>query len=222
MAGYLERESIDEYIYIDIENQHPDSMRFIKECEKVLGKPVQIIKSEYGSVENVIKQFRFINGPYGAKCTQVLKKRVRKEWEYFHKDCDLTYVWGYDLNEKHRAERLDEATPDIKNQYPLIERGLTKQEAHGILDMLGIKRPAMYDMGYSNNNCIGCVKGGMGYWNRIRVDFPEVFQRMSELEREIGHSCIKGVYLDELEPDRGRMENEIMQDCSIMCYLNLD
>ena len=218
----MERESIDEYIYIDIENQHPDSMRFVKECEKTLRKPIEILKSNYGSVENVIRQFRFINGPYGARCTQVLKKRVRKEWEYLHSDCELTYVWGFDLKEKNRADRLDEATPDIKNQYPLIERGLSKQEAHAMLDMLGIKRPVMYDMGYSNNNCIGCVKGGMGYWNKIRVDFPEVFQRMSELEREVGHSCIKGVYLDELEPGRGRMDDEIMQDCSIMCYLNLE
>lgn len=222
VAGYLERESIDEYIYIDIDNQHPDSMRFIKECEKALEKPIRILKSEYGSVENVIKQFRFINGPYGAKCTQILKKRVRKEWEYFHNDCDLTYVWGFDLNEKHRADRLDEATPDAKNLYPLIERGLTKQDAHAILNMLEIKRPVMYDMGYSNNNCMGCVKGGMGYWNRIRIDFPEVFQRMSKLEREIGHSCIKGVFLDELDPHKGKMEDEIMQDCSIMCYLNLE
>lgn len=222
VAGYLERESIDEYIYIDIDNQHPDSMRFIKECEKALGKPVEILKSEYGSVENVIMQFGFINGPYGAKCTQVLKKRVRKEWEYSHSDCDLTYVWGFDLNEKHRAERLDEAAPEIKNQYPLIDRGLTKQDAHAILNMLGIKRPAMYDMGYSNNNCIGCVKGGMGYWNKIRVNFPDVFQRMSKLERQIGHSCIKGVFLDELDPNRGRMEDEILQDCGIMCYLNLE
>lgn len=93
MAGYLERETIDEYIYIDIDNQHPDSMRFIKDCEKALGKPIEILKSQYGSVENVIKQFGFINGAYGAKCTQVLKKRVRKEWEYYHSDCDLTYVW---------------------------------------------------------------------------------------------------------------------------------
>lgn len=222
IAGYLERESIDEYIYIDIDNQHPDSMRFVKDCEKALGKPIEILKSRYGSVENVIKQFRFINGPYGAKCTQVLKKRVRKEWEYLHRDYELTYVWGFDLKEKNRADRLDEATPDVKNQYPLIERGLSKQEAHAILDMLGIKRPVMYDMGYSNNNCIGCVKGGMGYWNKIRVDFPEVFQKMSELEREVGHSCIKGVFLDELEPGRGRMEDEITQDCSIMCYLNLE
>lgn len=222
IAGYLERKSIDEFIYIDIENQHPDSMRFIKECEVALGKPIQILRSPYRNVENVIKQFRFINGPYGAKCTQILKKRVRKEWEDFHKDCELTYVWGFDLKEKHRAERLDEATPDVKNQYPLIERELTKKDSHAMLRMLGIARPYMYDLGYSNNNCIGCVKGGMGYWNKIRVDFPEVFQRMSVLEKEIGHSCIKGVYLDELEPGRGRMEDEIMQDCSIMCYLNLE
>lgn len=222
IAGYLERKSIDEFIYIDIENQHPDSMRFIKECEVALGKPIQILCSPYRNVENVIKQFRFINGPYGAKCTQILKKRVRKEWEDFHKDCELTYVWGFDLKEKNRAERLDEATPDVKNQYPLIERELTKKDSHAILRMLGIARPYMYDLGYSNNNCIGCVKGGMGYWNKIRVDFPEVFQRMSVLEREIGHSCIKGVYLDELESGRGRMEDEIMQDCNIMCYLNLE
>ena len=32
-------------------------------------------------------------------------------------------------------------------------------------------------MGYNNNNCIGCIKGGMGYWNKIRVDFPEVFEK---------------------------------------------
>ena len=57
-----------------------------------------------------------------------------------------------------------------------------------MLENLGIKRPAMYDLGYGNNNCIGCLKGGMGYWNKIRIDFPEVFDRYSSLERETGHS----------------------------------
>ena len=54
IAGYLAKD-VDKFIYIDIENQHPDSMRFIKDCEKVLGKQVEILKSEYGSVQNVIK-----------------------------------------------------------------------------------------------------------------------------------------------------------------------
>ena len=59
-------------------------------------------------------------------------------------------------------------------------------------------------------------------WNKIRRDFPEVFDRMAKLEREIGHSCINGIYLDKLDPKRGRMEDEIMQDCGIMCYLALE
>lgn len=139
IAGYLSEE-VDEYIYIDIENQHPDSMRFIKDCEKALGQPVQILKSPYGNVENVIKQFRYINGAYGAKCTQILKKRVRKEWEYEHRDYDITYVWGFDIEEKKRAERLNESMPEFKHEYPLIERMLTKQDAHAILERLGVKR----------------------------------------------------------------------------------
>lgn len=220
VAGYLAK-NVDEYIYIDIENQHPDSMRFIKDCECALNKPVQILKSHYGNVDNVIRQFRFINSAYGAKCTEVLKKRVRKEWEYEHRDFDITYVWGFDFDEKHRADRLSESMPEFGHEFPLIEKMLSKSDAHGILDNLRIKRPLMYDLGYSNNNCIGCVKGGMGYWNKIRTDFPDVFEKRAKLEREIGHSCIKGVYLDELEPDRGRMEDEIMPDCSIMCHLSM-
>lgn len=218
IAGYL-AENVDEFIYIDIENQHLDSIRFIKDCEKVLGKPIQILKSNYGSTQNVIKQFRFINGIHGAKCTEILKKRVRKEWEYEHKDYDITYVWGFDFSEQNRADRLLESMTQFEHEFPLIDKMLSKSDAHAILDNLGIKRPLMYDLGYSNNNCIGCVKGGMGYWNKIRIDFPEVFDRMAKLEREVGHSCINGVYLDELEPDRGRMEDEIMPDCSIMCWL---
>lgn len=84
---------------------------------------------------------------------------------------------------------------------------------------LGIRRPIMYDLGYPNNNCIGCIKGGMGYWNKIRVDFPEVFEKRAKLERELGCSCINGLYLDELEPGRGRMDMEIFPECGIMCYL---
>ena len=78
----------------------------------------------------------------------------------------------------------------------------------------------MYEIGYRNNNCIGCVKGGMGYWNRIRKDFPEVFEARAKLEREIGASCIKGVFLDELDPDRGKLEEEVMEDCNIICQIN--
>ena len=53
-----------------------------------------------------------------------------------------------------------------------------------------------------------------------------MFADRAKMEREIGHSILKNktgmVFLDELDPNAGRMEKEIMQDCSIACELNLD
>ena len=39
----------------------------------------------------------------------------------------------------------------------------------------------------------------------------------STQEREIGHSCIKGVFLDELDPNRGNMMKEVMPSCGFAC-----
>jgi hypothetical protein len=92
-----------------------------------------------------------------------------------------------------------------------------------LVDRAGIELPAMYRLGYHNANCVGCVHGGMGYWNKIRVDFPQVFARMALLEREIGHSLNKDdggpVWLDQLDPERGDYPTEIGTDCSILCAI---
>lgn len=219
IAGYLAKD-VDEWIYIDIEDQHPDSMRFIHDCEKVIGKPVTVLRSPYYStVEQVCLSVRYVNGVHGAPCTRLLKKQVRKQWEINHKGEALAYVWGMDCNEKHRAKRIIKGFPEVTHEFPLIDKGFTKDDAHGICRQLGIKRPVMYELGYNNNNCVGCVKGGAGYWNKIRVDFPEVFEKRSKMEREIGHSILKDCFLDELPKDKGRMSEEVMDECSILCQL---
>jgi hypothetical protein len=222
IAGWLVKDSIDKWIYIDVEDQHPDSLRFIHDCEKAVGK-IEILKSEqYKNVEDVCRQCGIINTIHGAACTGMLKKAVRKKWEneqYQKRISDLCYVWGMDANERRRAESIIKNFPEFTHEFPLIERNLSKQDCHAILERLGIKRPIMYDLGYNNNNCIGCVKGGKGYWNKIRIDFPAVFEARARLEREIGGTCINGIFLDELPQDAGRMSDEIMEDCSIMCYL---
>ena len=206
-------------IYIDIDDQHPDSMRFVKDCEAWFEKPIEILKSSYGNVDAVCRTFKYVNGVGGARCTVTLKKRVRKEWEM--QNNPKTYVWGMDSSprERNRAERIVETMPQYNHVFPLIEKYLTKEDAHAILREAGIKRPKMYDLGYPNNNCIGCVKGGKGYWNQIRKDFPDVFASRAAMERVVGHSCIKGVFLDELPPDEGRKQKIICEDCGIMCEI---
>ena len=227
VAAYLIKDEIDEFYYIDIDDQHPDSMRFIKDCERLLGKPIKILKDKiYGSVDKVCRSMGFIKHQKNgyAVCTNILKKRVRKEqFEYYHQNDEVTYVWGMDCSphERARAERIIEAHPQFNHRFPLIEKNMTKQDAHGFSRRLGLKRPQMYDMGYKNNNCIGCVKGGMGYWNKIRKDFPEVFESRAKLERLLGCRCLNECFLDELDPDRGDFGEEIIEDCGIFCELAL-
>ena len=173
IATKLAIDEIDQIIYIDIEDHHPDSLRFVKDCEKWFNKPIQIVQSPYRCVENALLGAGgrgYVNGPGGAPCTRFLKRRVRKEWELTQQN-KLTYVWGMDRTEGDRATRLLQAMPEQDHIFPLIEHSVTKGRAHKILKASGIKRPIMYDLGYQNNNCIGCVKGGMGYWNKIRIDF---------------------------------------------------
>lgn len=222
IACYLVRNQLDEIIYNHIENQHPDTLRFLHDCEQILQRPITIIKSDYfRNVDDVLESVRFINAGYGAPCTHMLKIRVRQKWESEHKGRH-TYIWGFDKNEQRRADNMVERMPNHDHKFPLIEYGLSKQNVHALCAKLGIQRPIMYDMGYPNNNCIGCVRGGMGYWNKIRVDFPDVFKRRCELERRLGKTHIKGIYLDELDPNRGNLLKEIFPSCGIGCEILLD
>jgi hypothetical protein len=81
----------------------------------------------------------------------------------------------------------------------------------------------MYKLGYINNNCVGCVKGGLGYWNKIRVDFPDAFTKMAQTERLLGVKILKSkgerIYLDELPVGAGDYPTEVSIECGIFCHI---
>lgn len=57
----------------------------------------------------------------------------------------------------------------------------------------------------------------MGYWNKIRKDFPDVFKRRAEMERIVGFPILRDVWLDELDPMAGRDVTEPDIECGIFC-----
>ena len=212
-------------VYIDTGSGHSDNERFIEDCEHWFRQKIERIRSEeYRDVDDVLLKKGYINGPSGAACTSILKKNVRYKFE---DEVGEWYgqVWGFDYctREINRAIRFRQQNPQTKPLFPLIERMITKQDALAILRWAGIDIPVMYRMGYSNNNCIGCVKGGIGYWNKIRSDFPERFRRMAEIERKVGATCLKDehgrIWLDELDPTRGEHIAPLIPDCSIFCAI---
>ena len=84
----------------------------------------------------------------------------------------------------------------------------------------------MYKLGYSNNNCLGCVKAAnFNYWRMTKRDFPEVYQKRAEQERElnvaINKKYIKGVrtrvFLDELDLTIPIKKDTIDISCGLSC-----
>jgi len=209
-------------VYCEVEEEHPDSKRFLKECEDWLEHPITIIRNEYykGSIYNVFEK-NYMRTPAGSPCTRALKKQVR---EKFQEPTDL-HVFGYTEEEEGRLDRFIDANNDINLLNPLIDNHISKENCHAMLQRAGIKQHTMYTLGFDHANCMGCVKGGMGYWNHVRKVLPEVFDRMAEFERRKGYTVLKEpktgkpLYLDTLNPDRGRMSEEVQVECGIFCLM---
>lgn len=181
-----------EFYYIGIKTAHSDNARFLDDLEKWYGKEIITRSSDkYEDQFEVIEDTGYVNGAGGARCTLELKKAVRMKIQVDYPDAIQIFGFEYAKKEINRAIRFLEQYPECNARFPLIEQQVTKPQCAEILMMNGIDLPAMYLLGYSNNNCIGCVKGKAGYWNKIRIDFPETFARMSIAEREAGHACIK-------------------------------
>lgn len=208
-----------EAVYCRVVEEHEDNLRFLEEFTQVTGIPVKIIVDEphEGSIYKVFMKRGFIKNQYGAPCTMILKKDMRKAYQR----PDDIQIFGYTAEEQDRADRFIDGNNDVNEEFILIDNNVSKQDCYAHLSRLGIKLPAMYQLGYSNNNCIGCVKGGMGYWNKIRKDFPDRFDKMAKTERLIGHAVNKDdkgpVYLDELDPKRGRFKQDMPADCGFTC-----
>jgi hypothetical protein len=57
----------------------------------------------------------------------------------------------------------------------------------------------------------------MGYWNKIRKDFPEVFKSRCEMEKIIGGKVFKDFWLEDLPENRGRIQPVMVPDCGLFC-----
>lgn len=167
-----------------LKEEHEDNRRFASDCEQWFGLPIITLRDEkYGaSIIQVFKRKQYIKGPMGAPCSRALKRDVLDKW----KQPGDVMVFGYTAEEDWRLDDFRERNPGRPVLAPLIDAGLTKADCKAMVERAGIVLPAMYLLGYDNANCIGCVKGGEGYWRAIREDFPDYFEAICLLQDEIG------------------------------------
>ncbi len=206
--------------YCRVREEHPDNMRFLEDCEKWFGQEVIILQNDRynGSCHEVFKK-QFFRTPHGSPCTRELKRKVRMKFQ----QPDDEIVFGYTVEEEERLNKFIDRNNEVPVRAPLVEQGLTKGEVLAMVERAGIKLPAPYSLGFEHSNCCGCVKGGLGHWNLVRKVYPAEFDAYAKLERERGYTILKDkdgpIYLDELDPNRGRLADEPKIECGIMCEI---
>lgn len=211
-----------------LKEEDADNRRFLADCERWFGRTITVLGDvKYGaSAREVFRRKRYLKGLAGAPCSKTLKREVL---DADHRHDDIM-VLGYTADERDRLDRFIDANADKRVVAPLIDAGLGKADVLAIVERAGIELPRMYRLGFHNANCIGCVKGGMGYWNKVRQHFPEDFEEMAQIEQSIGPGAylfrhrsgpLKGVRfsLRELPPDAGRYQDEPSIECGAACEL---
>lgn len=177
-------------IMIDTRNEDVDTYRFKEQCEKWYGMKISVIDNfdgKYSKIQDVWRQNMSLNVASGAVCSSELKRKARELWQknnqYAHQ------VFGFEFNKKefNRALSMKLNHPKTKPLFPLIMFGYNKEDCINLLQVEGIEIPRMYKFGFKNNNCFqtGCVQGGIGYWQKIKRDFPEKFNDMASMEHEL-------------------------------------
>jgi 3'-phosphoadenosine 5'-phosphosulfate sulfotransferase (PAPS reductase)/FAD synthetase len=220
-----------EIVMIDTANEDEDTYRFKEDCEAWYGKQIKVITGiiqntrnnnydyvdigyNYTTIQDVWVEHKSLNVATGAICSSQLKRRVREKWQEKN---DYEYqVFGFEFDKKefNRANGLIKNHKKAKGIFPLLMMGYSKDDCLQIIQDAGIQIPRMYQMGFRNNNCFktGCVQGGIGYWQKIQIEFPDKFNKMAEMEHKLTN--LRGEPVTMLK-DQGRVAKKLVEDTGI-------
>ena len=214
--------SPDVIAYCEVGSEHSDNKRFMDDCSIWFGQEITLLKNpKYKDTWDVWEKNKYISGIAGAPCTKQLKVAPRLA---FQKPDDI-HIFGYtaDSSDVKRAKGLTENWPELKCEFPLIERGLTKASCMSMIEKAGLKLPAIYSFGFPNANCVPCCKAqSPSYWAMVRKHFPDEFKRMAQLSRKLGARLakLKGerIFIDEVPQDQ-KLTEPLAPDCDFLCSL---
>lgn len=184
--------------------EHVDIKRFKKEVADYLGIEITYANAEDWEIMTPLqvarkkKAFQVMAGQ--SFCTNYLKTQPFYKW--LEENCadqkeDYTILYGFDIDEEPRIMRRTTLMNAMgyKTDYPLAYWDRTIQD----VEEIGIVRPTTYRI-FKHANCIGCLKAGRQHWYVVYCLRRDIFEEAMMVEKEIGHSIIKGIFLKDLIP----------------------
>lgn len=237
VAHYLKTTYKDDNIvlyFTDTLWEDEDLYRFIHEVSDKLELPLLIHSQDINPVELMIKRHTLFSNRFGV-CSVVLKMRVARNYlfkkkkpkiEKWHNRKHLknqnfidgaTLYFGISFEEIHRKKAIEENWKPFTTEFPLTKLYL---DANDILLNYNIKKPRLYAMGFSHNNCKArCVKAGISHFKTLYNVDRKTFDEIENIESTL--SAFVGAY-HELKKDNRNKKNLSINESEIRKWFDSD
>lgn len=112
-----------------------------------------------------------------TRCNGTWKQAVMRKWLRDH-GVEKCVDWvGISTDEARRGGKSS-GVKWIKNEYPLLDLGMSRKDCVELIKSAGWEMPA-------RTSCIMCPQRTMFEWLRLKVECPEDFERACEIEESI-------------------------------------
>jgi hypothetical protein len=194
-------------LFHDTKEEDPDTYRFLREMAQALGMEITE-RSDGRSLTEVILDEGAIPNDRMAFCSRILKQEQANKYVRELQEQGVTEiirVMGFSAMEPDRMQRHVALTWQqtsffckVSVRFPLAEKGISKQQCWDWCNCeMGVSPAKMYEWS-DHANCPGCFRGKYWYWRAVAANNPYVFNQRARLERDMGHSVLPDVFLDEL------------------------
>lgn len=167
-----------------------DNYRFLDDVERVLEHPViRTHNPKYDDIWDCMFKNRLLGNSQHDPCSKHLKRKWLDRWirnqGYRPDNCVL--VTGLGWQEQARCDRWAAKRAPWQLWFPLCERPYwTRDEMSKFWeDTFAVKRPRMYDLGFSHANCSGfCIKMGHYQAWQLWKTWPDKYEYHAQKEQE--------------------------------------
>ena len=210
-AGWATRHFPREEIILLFNNtqeEDEDTYRFISEFSDAIGIPVTE-HSDGRSVTEVAWDEGAIPNDLMAFCSRILKQEPANKFLVGLQEkgaTEIIRVMGFSAMEPDRMQRHTALAWQqssffcpVSVRFPVAEEKVTKQECWDWCNCtMGVVPPRMYEWS-EHANCPGCFRGKMNYWKAVEKHRPDIYEKRSQLERDMGFTILNGISFDQLK-----------------------
>lgn len=174
-------------LFADTLIEDEDTYRFIEET--TLKSGIKLVRVADGRDPwDVFHDVKWIGNSQVAQCSTLLKQKMCKDdvvANYSPDEC-IVYV-GIDWSEIHRMDAIREGWKPYRVEAILTEPPyIDKEFIFKKMAEQGIRKPRLYEMGFSHNNCGGfCVRAGKGHFINLLQKMPERYLYHEGKEQEM-------------------------------------